>query len=84
MTTEVTSDCPSGLYIDLNGNGKFDIGEQVDGNWNKSMSLTIGLNVLNIAYGTAPTTAGDDAHYANLFDTKNGGYATNVNVTPWA
>lgn len=83
LTTEVTSDCPSGLYIDLNGNGKFDIGEQVDGNWNKSMSLTIGLNVLNIAYGTAPTTAGDAAHYANLFDTTNGGYATNVNVTPW-
>lgn len=84
LTTEVTSDCPSGLYIDLNGNGKFDIGEQVDGNWNKSMNLTIGLNVLNIAYGTAPTTAGDAAHYANLFDTTNGGYATNVNVTPWA
>lgn len=83
LTTEVTSDCPSGLYIDLNGNGKFDIGEQVDGNWNKSMSLTIGLNVLNIAYGTAPTTAGDAAHYANLFDTTNGGYATNVNVTHW-
>ena len=84
LTTEVTSDCPSGLYIDLNENGKFDIGEQVDENWNKSMSLTIGLNVLNIAYGTAPTTAGDAAHYANLFDTTNGGYATNVNVTPWA
>ena len=84
LTTEVTSDCPSGLYIDLNGNGKFDIGEQVDGNWNKSMSLTIGLNVLNIAYGTAPTTAGDAANYANLFNTTNGGYATNVNVTPWA
>ena len=83
LTTEVTSDCPSGLYIDLNGNGKFDIGEQVDGNWNKSMSLTIGINVLNIAYGTAPTTAGDAAHYANLFDTTNGGYATNVTVTHW-
>lgn len=83
LTTEVTSDCPSGLYIDLNGNGKFDIGEQVDGNWNKSMSLTIGINVLNIAYGTAPTTAGDAAHYANLFVTTNGGYATNVTVTHW-
>ena len=84
LTTDVTSDCPSGLYIDLNENGKFDIGEQVDENWNKSMSLTIGINVLNIAYGTAPTTAGDAAHYANLFNTTNGGYATNVNVTPWA
>lgn len=83
LTTEVTSDCPSGLYIDLNGNGKFDIGEQVDENWNKSMSLTIGLNVLNIAYGTAPTTAGDAANYANLFDATNGGYATNVTVTHW-
>lgn len=50
----------------------------------KPLNLTIGLNVLNIAYGTAPTTAGDAAHYANLFDTTNGGYATNVNVTPWA
>lgn len=83
LTTDVTSDCPSGLYIDLNENGKFDIGEQVDANWNKSMNLTIGINVLNIAYGTAPTTAGDAAHYANLFDTTNGGYATNVNVTHW-
>lgn len=84
LTTDVTPDCPSGLYIDLNENGKFDIGEQVDANWNKSMNLTIGLNVLNIAYGTAPTTAGDAAHYANLFNTTNGGYATNVTVTPWA
>ena len=83
LPTDVTPDCPSGLYIDLNENGKFDIGEQVDANWNKSMSLTIGINVLNIAYGTAPTTAGDAAHYANLFNTTNGGYATNVNVTHW-
>ncbi len=50
----------------------------------KPLNLTIGLNVLNIAYGTAPTTAGDAAHYANLFDTTNGGYATNVTVTHWA
>lgn len=49
----------------------------------KPLNLTIGLNVLNIAYGTAPTTAGDAAHYANLFDTTNGGYATNVTVTHW-
>ena len=49
----------------------------------KPLSLTIGINVLNIAYGTAPTAAGDAADYANLFDTTNGGYATNVNVTPW-
>lgn len=49
----------------------------------KPLNLTIGLNVLNIAYGTAPTTAGDAADYANLFNTTNGGYATNVNVTPW-
>lgn len=50
----------------------------------KPLNLTIGLNVLNIAYGTAPTTAGDAAHYANLFNTTNGGYATNVDVSPWA
>lgn len=49
----------------------------------KPLNLTIGLNVLNIAYGTAPTTGGNAANYANLFDTTNGGYATNVNVTPW-
>lgn len=55
--TTPSTDCPSGLYIDLNDNGKFDVGEQVSKDWNKSMNLTIGLDLNGIGYGVVPSVS---------------------------
>lgn len=56
-TTTVSTDCPSGLYFDVNGNGKYDVGEQVSEDWNKSMNLTIGLDLNGIGYGVVPSVS---------------------------